>query len=428
MKFITKSLSDYKKLFLKEVLVQIFEKTVRVFVGLFVIRELSSYLGPSYFGIYNFIESVYLIFLGISIFGIDLILVKLFTSKKKINLLFGNGALLLCVFSISSIVIIVIMSFIFFDDQKSRLLICVSSALLFTPFSVVDYYLTSINKIRVASLYKLLAYLIKSSLFLFFVYYELELIFFVSAIIIETLVLSILLLSYFIRNKIKISFKPNRAVMKEILVPSFYVFLYSLGAILYHRIDIIMIEIYLSDSDMGYYTAALKFLMFFYFIPQIISQTLFPRIIRNINSNNYESISTKNMYRLSFFSSLFIFLILIVLGDFMLLLLYGELYLSSHTILSILAVNIIIESIANINSKVLYSKNLEKKMLPRIFVGILANISLNITLIPLMGINGVALSTVISIIIVEFFYDFFDPVLRDIHFFKLKSIFLIPTK
>jgi O-antigen/teichoic acid export membrane protein len=112
----------------------------------------------------------------------------------------------------------------------------------------------------------------------------------------------------------------------------------------------------------------------------------------------------------------------------MLLLLYGELYLSSHTILSILAVNIIIESIANINSKVLYSKNLEKKMLPRIFVGILANISLNIILIPLMGINGVALSTVISIIIVEFFYDFFDPVLRDIHFFKLKSIFLIPTK
>ena len=54
--------SEYQKLFVKETSAQILEKLIRIFVGLYVIREISRYFDVELFGVFNFIESYFLIF------------------------------------------------------------------------------------------------------------------------------------------------------------------------------------------------------------------------------------------------------------------------------------------------------------------------------------------------------------------------------
>ena len=75
--------SEYQKLFVKETSAQILEKLIRIFVGLYVIKEISRYFDVELFGVFNFIESYFLIFVALSFFGIDSILVRLLQGSKK---------------------------------------------------------------------------------------------------------------------------------------------------------------------------------------------------------------------------------------------------------------------------------------------------------------------------------------------------------
>ena len=82
---------------------------------------------------------------------------------------------------------------------------------------------------------------------------------------------------YFFLNPIKIKHKIDRTFVKNVLSSSSYVFLYSVGAIIYNRIDILMIERFLTNQDLGFYSASFKLISFFYFIPTILSQTFFSK-------------------------------------------------------------------------------------------------------------------------------------------------------
>jgi len=57
-----KNISSYKKLLFKEILIQVLEKGLRIVIGLIVINKMAVYLGPNLFGVYNYVESFFLIF------------------------------------------------------------------------------------------------------------------------------------------------------------------------------------------------------------------------------------------------------------------------------------------------------------------------------------------------------------------------------
>ena len=126
------------------------------------------------------------------------------------------------------------------------------------------------------------------------------------------------------------------------------------------------------------------------------------------------------LYVLSF--PLFVFILLLAMGDYIIDFLYGSQFTDSKYILKILSFNILLISISSVYYKVLYSSNLEKRLFFRIIVAIALNIILNIVLIPIYKLEGVAFATIISLFFLEFVYDFFDKKLIDSHIFKLKSL------
>ena len=75
-------ISEYIKLLSIEISFQLLEKLIRIVFGLIIVYRLSSYLGPEEYGSLLFIESNYLLFLGLSSFGLSPQIVKIFSQKK----------------------------------------------------------------------------------------------------------------------------------------------------------------------------------------------------------------------------------------------------------------------------------------------------------------------------------------------------------
>jgi len=423
-----KNISSYKKLLFKEILIQVLEKGLRIVIGLIVINKMAVYLGPNLFGVYNYVESFYLIVFGLSVFGLDITLTKLLARKKNISSIIGNGIFVMLFFALAFIIISFLAIHFFLNDDKYFLLLIVSLILLFNPIYVFEYYFISKNQIRISSYLKIISYIIKSALILYAVYFELSLIYFVLIIAFEVFLYSLLIIIYFTFYPVKINFNIDKKLINEVVSSSSFIFLYSAGTIIYNRIDIIMIERFLSNSDLGYYSASFKLISFFYFIPSILSQTFFPKIVElaNLNLNNSGSLSL--MYKLNVFSAIMIFFTMIVFGDYIIFYLFGEDFSKSIDILYILSFNIVLISMGGIYSKVLYSNNLEKRLFVKIIFGLIINILLNIVLIKSYGIYGAAMSTAIALFFVEIIYDFFDKKLVKHHVFKLKSILLFFKK
>ena len=417
-----KKISSYNKLIAKEVSAQLIEKLIRITIGLIVVKLISNYLGPADFGNLNFIESFFTLILGISVFGMDVILVKKYlihndnSHKEKI---FINGFILIFLCSLCTILFSIIIIKYFLNFKYESLLILLSISIIVNPFSVIEYQLVSLNKIRHVSFLKTISFVVSSFLKIAIIYYELPIKYFVFIIIVETITFSILIYSFnFIKFKLSlIDINLIKGLFKEGAV----IFLYGIGASLYSRIDILMIQSLLPENDLGYYSAAFKLYSFLLFIPGIIALSLFPRII---SENNIKSTFISKSFKFSFYLGLIIFLFLFFSGDKIIEILYGSEFNFSKGLFKVLILAYLITSFSAVYIKLVYSKNLQNRLVYKIIIGLILNIILNFLLIRKFGVYGAAYSTILALFFLEFIYDFFDPKLREINTLKLKSIFI----
>ena len=424
--FNLKKISNYKALIFKEVSAQVFEKIVRIFVGLVVIKSLSFYLGPENYGVLNFIESYYLILYGLAMFGLDIVITKNLVKLKEkqgIHDLISNSIFLLFLLSLIfySLNILILNNFI--DFRFENLILLISLLLFLNPFLVIEYFLTSKNQLRYISFVRLIAYLLSSSLKLTAIYYKVELEIFIIIMMIENIMVFIGYI-YLMRNKIKLfkyKLNINLNILLRIFKESLPIFLYGMGALLYSRIDIFMIQRYLTETDLGNYTASFKLIAFLMFLPGILSTSFFPKIVAE-SDYSLDSLYIKKMYRYTFSFSIFLLIFCLISGPIMINLLFGEKFESSLLIYNILIFIIVISSISAVYTKVIYSVNLQDRLLLRSIIGIFINIICNYFFIKAYGVVGSAIATILSLIFIELIYDFFDPKLKPYHQVKLKSI------
>lgn len=414
-------LSVYKNLIALEVFFQLIEKTVRIIFGVIVVKKISYYLGPADFGNLNFIESFFTLLMGISIFGMDVILVKKFLIQKDNDhkeKIFINGFILIFLSSLFSILFSIILINHFLNFRYQSLLILVLFSALFNPFTVSEFHLVAYNKIRVISILRTIIFIIISFLKITIVYLKLSINYFVFIIIVETITFSILIYSFnFIKFKLSLI---DINLIKGLLKEGAVIFLYGIGALLYSRIDILMIQNLLPENDLGYYSAAFKLYSFLLFIPGIIALSLFPRII---SENNIKSTFISKSFKFSFYLGLILFLFLFFSGDKIIEILYGSEFNLSKGLFKVLILAYLITSFSSVYIKVVYSKNLQNRLVYKIIIGLILNILLNLLLIRKFGVYGAAYSTILALFFLEFIYDFFDPKLREISILKLKSIF-----
>ena len=415
--------SEYKKILFKEFSFQFLEKIIRLLLGFIIISKLSDFLGPEEYGALLFIESNYILFLGFSGFGLAPNIIK-YLSQKKIgfkNYVF-NALLLGTLSSFIGFISINIWALTLNDFPYTAFFFPVSFLILFNPIYFIEYYYNSLNKIRIGSVLRLIAYIFCFFLKILAINQKSSFEIFIYILIIEAvLVYSLLIISIFKKGILfKSDFYYEKKTFFKIFRSSLFIFLYSLGINLFYRIDIIMIQKYLSLEDLGNYTASYKIISFGYVLPAIFSETFFPRILK---TNEDESKTIKKMYFFSFWVSIFIFLIVYILSDLIIKSIFNFKYIYVNDLFKISSLVLITIGLSSTYVKVLYKNNLQQNLFYKIIFGILLAVFLNYLLIPIFGVFGVSYATVITVFFLEIFYDFFDKKLRNHHVIKLKSIF-----
>jgi O-antigen/teichoic acid export membrane protein len=137
-----------------------------------------------------------------------------------------------------------------------------------------------------------------------------------------------------------------------------------------------------------------------YFIPNIIVAALFPAIInaKKISEIIYFKRIKKLLITLLLVST-GIALITTLLSTYLTLIIFGSKFLATVPILKIYVWSNIGTALNMLIQQILISENLTKNVSLTIFLGMVANVVLNILLIPRLGMSGAALASLISYMI-----------------------------
>jgi O-antigen/teichoic acid export membrane protein len=198
-----------------------------------------------------------------------------------------------------------------------------------------------------------------------------------------------------------LDFKDCRNLIKRVVV---FGLQYVFGN-LFFLFDTVLLALLCSDREVGIYQSAFKIVTLSLIIPDIAVNTMMPVLTRFHRDdvekwNNYGRL----LYKILFLVSLPVALIMFVFADQIIQFLYGGAYLEAIQILRFFSMVILIRYGADAYALMLTTSQRQFVRMLIVVAGTLINIALNIWLIPLYGVWGTAIVSLITNITVAFGY------------------------
>ena len=160
----------------------------------------------------------------------------------------------------------------------------------------------------------------------------------------------------------------------------------------------------LNNKEVGEYAAAVKLSEAWYFIPIAITSSVFPAILNSKKTDEKIYIRRlENLYGFMIVMTTIIAFIVTFLNREIIIVTYGSKYIEAA---GPLAINIwagIFVAMGVASGNWLLAEDLLKFSMYSTIIGAFVNIILNFVLIPIYGINGAAIDTVISYFIAGYF-------------------------
>jgi O-antigen/teichoic acid export membrane protein len=401
------------------------EKFIRILlafiVGIYVVR----YLGPESFGVLSYVISFVGLFATIATLGLDSIVVReLVKDSSRRDELLGSVFYLRVIGALIAIVLTIIAAFILKESYSNIILICIIvTSTLFQSLNVVEYYFQA-NVVSKFNVYVQSSSLIVASLIkVFLVLFSAPLISFAIVYVVEYIFLSFGFYLVYKINNLKIKkwkFKSSTAIV--LLKDAWPLVLSGVVISIYMKIDQVMIKNMLSSKEVGYYAAAVKLSEAWYFIPMAICTSLFPAIVKakQVSEKLYLS-RLQKLYDILAWMSIGIAIPVTFLSEFIIKILFGVKFLPAAPVLTIYIWAGVATFLGVASSQYLISENMTKLSFFRTLIGMIINVILNLIFIPIYGIVGSALATLISYTLATFSIVFFEDT-RTQFIMMLKSI------
>ena len=197
------------------------------------------------------------------------------------------------------------------------------------------------------------------------------------------------------------------------------------SVVVYMKIDQVMIEEMLGAGATGIYAAAVRISEVCYFIPTILAASLFPSIVRTRASDTERYLRRLQQYfSLNAILALAVALPISILSPFIVVWLFGPKYSAAAAILAVHIWASIFVFLGVAREQFLIAEGFFVFSLISTVTGALANVVLNLLLIPPYGGLGAAIATAISYGISAFALSFFDRRTRFAGWMQLRAIFM----
>ncbi len=407
------------------------DKVTSIVVGFLVTVIVARYLGPEDFGVFSYAISVAALFAAAGHMGLSGLVVREVVKKPEERGVVLGTTLALKFIGMLLGYISLIGYAAFYEGIASvefKVLAIAGAVLLFRPFDIVDFWFQAFVKARYVTVARLAGLLAGSVLKISFVALGLSVFFFVAANLFQAVVVAFaLLVMYKLKSELEISswtFCWSKA--KELFSQGWVIYLGSIFAVIYLKVDQVMLRWFEGSESVGIYAVAAQLSEAWYFVPAAIVASFFPKLIKLREESEAQfNKRLQQLFDLLFVLAACVAMMMTLLSEWLILLFFGDHYVESASILVIhIWAAIFIFMRAAFSKWILIQNALIFSLITQ-GLGAFVNVVLNYFMIPEFGAEGAAYATLISYAFASFFSLAIYSKTRPVFVMMAKSLFCV---
>jgi O-antigen/teichoic acid export membrane protein len=378
------------------------EKIATMGLGFVVTVVLARHFGPTQFGILAYAISLVSILAVAGHAGLSGLVVKeLVKDPENKNEIMGTSFVLKGLGYLIGLILAIIAGFLTESPKSIEfwVLVIVATGLIFKPLDVIEFWFQSDLNAKYTAISRVIAAVISSMVKLLVVYLGAKLILIAVAHFIQAAVAGALLITFlYIKSKLKITdWRYSKRKGNELFSQGWVVLLGSIFAVVYLKIDQVMLKWMVGQEEVGVYAVAASLSEAWYFVPTAIVASFFPKLIKlkQDNPQQYHH-RLQQLFDGLFVLALIVAIIVTLLAQPLISILFGDAYLNSVPILVVHIWAALFIFMRAAFSKWILIENVLMFSLITQGLGALANVALNYWLIPIYGGLGAAYATLIS--------------------------------
>jgi len=379
----------------------LYDKVVRMGVGLLVGVWVARYLGPAYFGVLNYATAIVGFLSVVSALGLNTFVIRrLLGAENEKTTILGTAVCLQFFTAILSVALafLTVSALKPNDDLIKTLVLILSLTLLIKPSEVVKYWFESQTQSKYSIIIESSLIIAFSIIRMIFIKIEASLQAFTWLIVHEALTIALFLVGFYsIRMRDLRRWRFDSVMARSLLAESWPLMLSGLAAILYMKLDQIMLGQMLGNDAVGVFSAASRISEIWYFVPMGVFTSVFPTILRlkKIDEQIYLE-KIQKIYDLFILASIVFAALTNVAAAMIIRGLYGTGYAESADILSVQVWNGVFVTMGVLRSIWLITEGLQSHAMRYMGISLLVNFLANLYLIPEFGGVGAAWSSVFA--------------------------------
>lgn len=381
--------------------------------------------GTADYGLINYAASLIAFFTSIGTLGFNGIITKKFAdNEEKADEYIGSATVYRLLFSILSVIILQVIARLTEPNNTTLhwVVLGQSLAMVFGAFDLIIYWFRYKAQAKIVAILRLVAFAISAMWRVLILSTSKNIVAYVFGVSAETIIFSALLLFAFIKvSKRNFQFKNDTAVK---LIKMSYPFIFSAILVtIYGQVDKLMLNAMLDKNAVAYYSVSFNLAGAISIIPQALIEGFRPDIMsfRNTDIERYKR-RLMQLYCVVFWLCIVYGLFISFFAKQIILVFYGEKYLPAVDSLSLVVWYASFSYFGAINNMYMVAEKKIKWVQITTFVGALVNVILNYVFIPILGVAGAALASLITQIVANFVLLAVVPQLRENFIIIIKGI------
>lgn len=407
------------------------DNILRMCAGMFVGVWTARYLGPEQFGILTYAIAFIALFSPLATLGLDSIVVReILLNPRDTKAIMDNAFLLKLVGGMLAVVLTIgTIKFVRPNDSRMHWIAgIIAAGMIFQAFDTIDFWFQSQLQSKYTVYAKSAAFILANIGKVCLIIIHAPLIAFAWIALIEIVIGAAGIVTFYRLNGHMLwKWQGSLSRAKELLRNSWPLIFSGIVIMMYMKIDQIMLGEMIGDEAVGIYSSAVRLSEAWYFIPTAIVVSVFPGIIeaKRVSESLYHE-HLQKLYNIMTWIAISIAVPTTFFSNQIIDLLFGAKYYSAGTVLSIHIWSGIFVFLGVASYNYLLAENYTLISFFRTFLGAVVNIILNLVLIPLYGVNGAAIATLIAYFIATFSIVFIKKT-RGQSLLMFKSLLMLPA-
>lgn len=373
----------------------IVQSILSLVVNMFTAR----YLGPSNYGVIGYVASVVAFVAPLMKLGLNHVLVNEFVQEpENEGEILGTTIFFNAISALSCMIVVNVFVYVTNPNDKVTQIVCIlySIILLAQALEMVKYWFQAKMAAQFTSLTGLVAYTVVTAYRVYLLIAQKSIYWFATTQSMDYLIISAVLLFFYKKNsnqKLSVSWRR----FSDMFSRSRHFIVSSMMITIFAQTDKIMLKMMITDEAVGIYTAAFTCAGMTSFIFSAIIDSFRPTIFEKKQTSDSEYENTLiGCYSVIIFFALSQSVVISAFSGMIIYILYGSSYAAAGDILRVVVWYTTFSYIGSVRNIWILAENKQKYLWIINLSGAVVNVILNLIMIPIIGVMGAALASLIT--------------------------------